>query len=71
MWAWDEIALGASWQLGVLPKEILDVRKEARAARSAQEQPRDVQKHLRNDPREFQENRKFELQGASGEPRGT
>ena len=38
-------------------------------ARSAQEQPRDVQKHLRNDPSEFQENRKFELQGASGAPR--
>ena len=39
--------------------------------RSSQEQPRDLQKQLESDKNEFQKNRKFELQDASGEPRGT
>ena len=42
-----------------------------RGLRSNQEQPRDLQKQLESDKNEFQKNRKFELQDASGEPRGT
>ena len=37
-----------------------------RGLRSSQEQPRDLQKQLENDKNEFQKNRKFELQDASG-----
>ena len=42
-----------------------------RGLRSSQEQPRDLQKQLESDKNEFQKNRKFELQDASGGLRET